>query len=191
MKNLFEKKNKYYIAVLEIWRKVYCLVIPIIAIILYTKVCLKYGFKIYDSENFTEALTALITFVSIIISFFGVLLTMLISIKETSELVKFFLKSIEKKDFVSAIKRLVMWGLFTVIMAITLFMTDIMPEKIIIPITVITIYSLIRFTMLTYRFTNILLSLFINDKTNFRKAESNKLPDANRKKLDETLEHFE
>ncbi len=191
MIKLFERKSKYRVAILELWRKIYCLVIPVIVTVLYTKACLKYGFKIYESENFTEALTALITFVSIIISFFGILLTMLIEIKETSELVKFFLRSIEKKDFVSAIKRLVMWGLFTVIMAIILFMIDILPEKIIIPITVITVYSLIRFTMLTYRFTNILLSLFINDKKSFRKAESNKLPDANRKKLDEALEHFE
>ncbi len=157
MKKVFWKGEKQYISVIEIWRKVYCLLIPLIITALYVTIYLKYDFKIYNSVNFTEALTALITFVSIIISFFGVLLTMLISIKETSELVRFFLMSIEKKDFVSAIKRLVMWGLFTVIMAITLFMIDILPEKIIVPITVITVYSLIRFTALTYRFTNVLL----------------------------------
>lgn len=191
MKKIFWKEEKQYISVLEIWRKIYCLLIPFIITALYVMAYLRYDLKIYKSLNFPDALTALITFVSIIISFFGVLLTMLISIKETSELVRFFLMSIEKKDFVSAIKRLVMWGLFTVIMAITLFMIDILPEKVIVSITVITVYSLIRFTALTYRFTNILLSLFINDKKSFKKAEGNKFSDANRRKLDESLEHFE
>lgn len=184
------KKNKYYIFVLEIWRRIYCFVIPATVTILYAMGCLKGGFRIYGSEGFTEALTALITFVSIIISFFGVLLTMLISIKETSELVRYFLKTIEKKDFVSSIKRLVMWGLFTVIMAVILFMKDILSEKIIITITIIAIYSLMRFTTLTYRFTNILLSLFINEKKDLKKEEDKKISDTNKKKLDKALENF-
>lgn len=185
------KTNKYYIIILEIWRKIYCFVIPVTATILYARGCFKYGFKIYESKGFTDALTALITFVSIIISFFGVLLTMLISIKETSELVRFFLKSIEKKDFVSSIKRLIMWGLFTVIMAIVLFAKDILAEKIIIIMTIVIIYSLMRFTTLTYRFTNILLSLFISDKKDLKKEEGKKLPDINKKELDESLKNFE
>ena len=185
------KTNKYYIIVLEVWRKIYCFVIPAAITILYARGCFKYGLKVYESKGFTDALTALITFVSIIISFFGVLLTMLISIKETSELVRFFLKSIEKKDFVASIKRLIMWGLFTVILAIVLFTKDILTEKITIVISIIIIYSLLRFTTLTYRFTNILLSLFISDKKDLKKEEDKKLSDINKKELDKSLENFE
>jgi len=191
VKYLFRKENKFYIIAIEVWRRIYCLFIPFAVTILYSIAYIKYDFKVYKSDNFPETLTALITFVSIIISFFGVLLTMLISIKETSELVRFFLKTVEKRDFASSIKRLVMWGLFTVMMAIILFMADILPEKVIVPVTIITTYSLIRFTALTYRFTNILLSLFINDKKNLKKAEGEKILDSRKKKLDESLEHFE
>ncbi len=39
-------------------------------------------------------------------------------------------------------------------------------------------------------YERVALSLFINDKNNFRKAESIKFSDTNRRKLDESLEHF-
>ncbi len=55
--------------------------------------------KFTDSENIGQALESIITFISIVISFFGVLLPILISVKDTSKMVNWFMESIDKKYF--------------------------------------------------------------------------------------------
>lgn len=129
----------------------------------------------------------MVTFVSIIISFFGVLLTILISAKEKSELINYFLDSADKKAFSSSIKKLILHGLLTVIVAAILFMYDIMRERRIVICVCIGIFTLVRFTALTYRFTNILLMLFLKDRKVYAKRENERLPEADAEKLDERL----
>lgn len=156
---------------LEIWRKIYCYIIPIIIVVLYAVICYVYKIKVYESEFFSDTLSAIITFVSIIISFFGVLLTILISAKEKSEVINYFLDSIDRDDFISSIKKLIACGLMTVVFSSVLFLNDVLSYKFITWLLLITIYMLIRFTTLTYRFTNILLMLFIRDKMDYTKRK--------------------
>ena len=172
---------------LEIWRKSYCYIIPVVGIVLYGIMCWKFEFKVHESEYFSDTLSAVITFVSIIISFFGVLLTILVSVKEQSEVINYFLDSIDRDDFVSSIKRLIVFGLLTVVFAAVLFLNDIIANIIVIGLSLVTVYTLLRFTTLTYRFTNILLMLFIKDKKEYTKRACKEAPDKVKQEVKELL----
>lgn len=164
-------KNNKDNKVLEVWRNIYCTVIPFIVTAGYFFAFFKYGFCIWKSENFGNTLTSIITFVSIIISFFGVLLTILISAREKSELIDYFLHTADKIAFIGAIKKLIICGLSTVIIAALLFGYDILQQNVIVLLVLLGIFCLIRFSTLTYRFTNILLMLFVGEKKNVGKKE--------------------
>lgn len=181
------KESKLYKNILNKWRSLYCIILPIISVIAYGFCYIKLDIKIWDSKNFSNTLSSMVTFVSIIISFFGVLLTLLISAKERSKLINYFLASADKEDFVSSIKKLIMYGLLTVIFAAVLFMKDIMAEKVILIFLCCGVFCLIKFTTLTYRFTNILLMLFIRDKDSFAKKEGTKLAEDKKQEMDERI----
>lgn len=166
-----KEKSKKVNQVLELWRKTYCFVIPLIITGAYLFAFLKYGFCIWDSKNFGSTLTSIITFVSIIISFFGVLLTILISAREKSELINYFLRTADKGAFIRAIRELIICGLSTVIIAALLFGYDILQQEAIVCLVLLGIFCLIRFSALTYRFTNILLMLFVGEKKSIGKRE--------------------
>lgn len=167
---------------------IYCIVLPIFSVVAYF-ICYKiWEIKIWESKNFPDTLTSMVTFVSIIISFFGVLLTILISAKEKSELINYFLDTADKEVFASSIKRLILHGLLTVIISAILFMYDIMSECEIVIYVCIGIFTLVRFTTLTYRFTNILLMLFLKDRKVYAKIEDEKLSEEAVKELDERLQ---
>lgn len=179
--------SRPYRKMLDKWRSLYCMILPVAAVGAYLLCYKKWGIKVWNSDNFTETLTSMITFVSIIISFFGVLLTILISAKEKSKLIHYFLASADKEDFVASIKRLIMYGLLTVIFAAVLFIKDIMAEKVILIFLCCGIFALIKFTTLTYRFTNILLMLFIEDRDSVGKREGTKLPESEKREMDERI----
>ncbi len=174
--------------VLNGWRGIYCIVLPIIAVGVYIVCYRVWKVKIWESDNFSATLESMVTFVSIIISFFGVLLTILISAKEKSELINYFLDSADKKAFSSSIKKLILHGLLTVIVAAILFMYDIMCECEIVTCACIGIFTLVRFTALTYRFTNILLMLFLKDRKTYAKREDERLSESDVEELDKRLQ---
>jgi len=139
------------------------------------------------SENFSDILSSIITFVSIAISLFGVLLTLLISEKGKSEMIQFFLDSADKKVFISALKRLIMSGLLTVIISICLFAEDIITDMWLLVLSSLGLFTLIKFMALTYRFTNILLELFIKDKEQYKKREGTTLDKEKKNELRERI----
>ena len=182
------RKNEVFKKTLNSWRGIYCIGLPIFSVVAYF-ICYKiWEIKIWESKNFPDTLTSMVTFVSIIISFFGVLLTILISAKEKSELINYFLDTADKEVFASSIKRLILHGLLTVIISAILFMYDIMSECEIVIYVCIGIFTLVRFTTLTYRFTNILLMLFLKDRKVYAKIEDEKLSEEAVKELDERLQ---
>lgn len=182
------KDCKFFEVVLDTWRKWYCFLLPVVTVIIYLFGYFRCDFKIWESENFPDSLTSMVTFASIIISFLGVLLTLLISAKEKSRLVNYFLASANMDYFISSIKKLVANGLLTVILAMILFLKDKMTEMVILVCFCYGIYSLMRFAALTYRFTNILLRLLIKDVQSPGKPEGTKLSGEKKKELNERLE---
>ena len=181
------KGSPVYKKVLNDWRRIYCIFFPFFAVGLYIICYCLWKIKIWESKNFSNTLTSMVTFVSIIISFFGVLLTILISAKEKSELINYFLDSADKGAFSASIKKLILNGLLTVIVSAILFLHDIMREWEIMLCVCIVIFTLVRFTALTYRFTNILLMLFLKDKNIYSKKEDKKLSEKDAEAMDERL----
>lgn len=179
--------NRVYKKLLNKWRNLYSIIIPMLSVFVYILCYHILEVKIWKSEYFSDTLTSVVTFVSIIISFFGVLLTLLISAKEKSKLIEYFLNSADKNLFVASLKQLIMNGLLTVIITAILFLKDIISEKIILFLVCFCIFSLIRFTTLTYRFTNILLMLFIKDKDSFSEKEGIKLSEIEKKEMDDRI----
>lgn len=177
-----------YKRILNSWRRIYCIVLPIAAVVIYFLCYKLWKVKIWESNNFSDTLTSMVTFVSIIISFFGVLLTILISAKEKSELINYFLDSADKETFSASIKKLILHGLLTVIVSAILFMYDIMCEYEIVICVCIGIFTLVRFTALTYRFTNILLMLFLKDRKIYAKREDDRLSEEAAAELDRRLQ---
>ncbi len=180
-------KSPKIITALEIWRKTYCTLIPMAVTAGYLFAFLGYDFCFWNSENFGETLTSIITFVSIIISLFGVLLTILISAKDNSELIKYFLQKADKNAFIKAIKELILCGLSTVIVAAVLFGYDILNHNLVALLMAIGIFCLIRFSTLTYRFTNILLMLFVGEKKKIEKKEGKTISDEDLNKLNHMI----
>lgn len=116
------------------------------------------------------------------------MLTILIAAKEKSELINYFLDSADKENFSSSIKKLILHGLLTVIVSAVLFMYDIMCEYEIVICVCIGIFTLVRFTALTYRFTNILLMLFLKDRKIYAKREDDRLSEEAATELDRRLQ---
>lgn len=179
------RKAEFFI---DVWRNLYCFIIPILISAFYLFVLLKWDVRIWESKNFTDTLSSVITFVSIIISFFGVLLTLLISVKEKSKMIQEFLKSADKSAFISSIKNLIMCGLLTVLLSACLFLKDIIAENIIVVLVISGMFFLVRFTALTYRFTNILLMLFIGNYKVATKIEGPQLSPEQEKELRERID---
>lgn len=178
-----DKKSK----LLELWRKLYCIIIPIILTTFYLYMFFRFDFRIWESQNFGDTLTSIITFVSIIISFFGVLLTILISAREKSTLIDYFLHTADRQAFVRSLRELIICGLSTVLIAAVLFGHDILHFKVTVGLIVVCIFCLIRFAALTYRFTNILLMLFVGDKKKVEKKEGKTISEEKLKDLDNAV----
>lgn len=182
---MYNHHIEIYGKMLDIWRRIYCIVLPVVAVIIYLCCYCRLGIVIWTSEKFSDTLNSMITFVSIIISFFGVLLTMLITAKEHSKMIKYFFDSADKAFFSASIRRLIVHGLLTVIFSAILYMNDIMADNIILFFMCCEIFSLIKFATLTYRFTNILLMLLIKD---FEGNEGRKLPEDDRRAMNERIQ---
>ena len=63
-------QNTIWKGILNSWRGIYCMVLPIIAVGVYIVCYRVWKVKIWESENFPATLESMVTFVSIIISFF-------------------------------------------------------------------------------------------------------------------------
>jgi hypothetical protein len=162
-------------------------ILPGICVVIYVVSNVKFKFEIISSLHFTDSLGSIITFVSIIISFFGVLLTILISAKDQSEIIKYFLENANKDLFVKCIKKVIFTGLMVVLISALLYMNDILSIWINRGLLVAEVWFLSRFAILTYRFTSILLFLFILEKEEPVKKDSQVVVGERKNKLNEKL----
>ncbi len=155
---------------LDVWRNIYCWAIPTTISIIYAAIYCLIKFNIInwytltDSKNIGQALEAIITFISIVISLFGILLPILISAKDTSKMITWFLESIDRKYFINCIKKVFLSGFITIFLSCTMFFNDIFYDCISFLLTLLLIWNLSYFMASSYRFTGILLALLIENK---------------------------
>ena len=156
--------------VLDFWRGIYSIVIPSACCIVYLIFSvLIYSGKLnwsyfWEGENFTDALGTLVTFISIAISFFGVLIPILISGKTSSETIKFFFSVVDKKYFLGRIKVMMISGVMAVVLLALLYFSDIYSTEANIVIMAAMIWLFFYFVAASYRIISLLLMMFLVEK---------------------------
>lgn len=87
--------------------------------------------KINIPKNFDNFVTSVITFVSIILGFLGVTLTILLSIRN-SELIEFIFQTVSRERLKKYFIKPIIWGFFTIVITISLYFFDIYKDYVLI-----------------------------------------------------------
>lgn len=122
--------------------------------------------ELLDSKNFNDLLKTLITFVSINISFLGVLITILISNKDKISSLKYFMSKVDKWYFSTCLKSTIIAGFVSVLLSCLLLMNDVYLKAINIILISFLIWFILYYMASAYRFISLLLRLFLDDNGN-------------------------
>lgn len=174
-----EKQNKD--SLLKAKKKVLAF-IPAILTVSYYFINRYYKVSVMDSDNFTCLLTAIISGVSIIIGLFGVLLTNLISIRRDSELVQYFFESVDKKYFDKSVRKCILSGFVNLFFSALLILNDVLFPKVGDVLLFFWIYTIVLFSIRSYRFISILISLIISDEKRYSGKKNNQTVTGDREK---------
>lgn len=145
--------------------------------------------NIYTSKNYDELLKSTISFISIINSFLGLLISILISNKDKSDSLQYFLERVDTTYFSRCLKQTIASGLFTILLSCILLINDIFLQLTIIILNSIWIWFFLFYIISTYRFISILLDLFLNTKGFTKKQTLNEISKEDECKLKETLKN--
>ena len=170
----------------DIWSLKYHVLIPIIVDVVGIYVCWKYKIYLWNSKYYGELLTAVITFLSIVISVFGILIPTVFNSK--SKLVAYFINNIDTKYFVSSVKNVIISGISEVIVICILYAYDVIPLKIYVLFCVISVFLLIYFVCGSYKYISLMLRLALEEKEPVKgKKYKNQLSDDKRQKINDML----
>lgn len=175
-------------AIKDVWILKYHVIIPIITTIVGIFLCWKYKIYLWNSEYYGEMLTAVITFLSIVISVFGVLIPTVFSSK--SELVEYFIDNIDTSYFVSSIKNVIISGISEVIAICMLYAYDVIPRNIYVSICIVSLFLLVYFLCGSYKYICIMLRLVLEEKKSVEgKKYKKQVSDDERQKINEMLKN--
>lgn len=173
------------------WYSFYSLIISSILTGILFYITRKYNFYLWKSEFYSDMLTAVITFLSIIISVFGILIPSVMSAREEKKSVAdYFFTNANVVYFVKCIKRTMLSGFVAILLVCVLYLYDMLPEKLYVGIWGITIFFVFYFCCSSYRFIGILLSLLYAGNKSFDgagKKYSHKVNEEEKRRIDEML----
>lgn len=153
----------------------------------------KYNLVFWEAEYYSDMLTAVITFLSIIIGIFGILIPAIISAREDkASKTNYFFENADVEFFSKCIKKIFCSGILSVICICLLYLQDIIDEKFYIWIFRVSIFLILYFCFGSYRFIGIMLSLLIGGKKEKEpkktvKLYKNKTSDKDRSIINENL----
>lgn len=152
----------------------------------------KYNLSFWTAKYFSDMLTALITFLSIVIGIFGILIPSMISAREDKEgITNYFFENVDGRFWAKCIRRIISSGILAIICICFLYLQDIIIEKVYIWIFRMSIFFILYFCFGSYRFIGIMLNLLIgkNKKTIEKRTKKykNKTNDIEQKKINERL----
>lgn len=168
--------------ILQKWRRAYVYFLPSLLILPY----IYFKIDILQSTNFDGVLESIITFVSITMGLFGVLIANIIGTKERSKMLIYFFETANQKVFVNSLKYNIMVGLLVILISSILLMKDILGAYSSIIVRV-WIWVLLSYILSTYRFMGIMLSLLITTKKDDYKQEDKIVTGIKRQELNEKL----
>ncbi|NNG67734.1 hypothetical protein [Caldanaerobacter subterraneus] len=148
--------------------------------------------KIKIPQNFDNFLTAAITFISIILGFLGVALTIILSIRNT-ELMEFIFQNTSKERLKNYFKNPIISGFFDVIVTIGLYFFDIYKDYTITTklgitvgkcILILWIFLSMYFLFSSYRIIDIVMIIIFKDpKETQKRLPSEKIDPEDEKEL--------
>lgn len=180
---------------LDYWHFYYCEVIPIIITVVIIAVERKCKIKFWNAQNFADMLTALITFLSIVLSIYSFLIPSFVSAKE-DEKVKNFLANADMELFIKNIKKIFIEGIITLVCVCSLFLYDIINTAIYVKIMYISVFFMAMFCCRSYRFIGIIIDLLIETKKGTPKSSdrvlggkkyNNKVNEFEKERIDKKL----
>jgi hypothetical protein len=138
--------------------------------------------RINIPKNFDNFITYIITFVSIILGFLGVTLTILLSIRN-SELIEFIFKTVNRERLKKYFIKPIIWGFFTIVITISLYFFDIYKDYVLIKnfsigkcVLTLWVSLIMYFIFSSYRIIDIvMLIVFKNPNETEKRLQSKKL----------------
>lgn len=145
------------------------------------------GISINESKNFDSLLSADIGAVAMIIGLFGVLFTSLVTLKNTSSVIRYFLDSVDKRYFIKAIKKCILVGLINIVISAVLMIYDILLTELVMVLIYIWLYTVFLFMADTYKFISILIELITDDRIIETKEKDNQVITGEKEELIEKI----
>ena len=164
----------------EYWELYYHIFIPICMTMLGTIVCWNKKIYLWSSNNYSDMLGAVITFLSIVISIFGILIPTVFTNK--TKLVDFFVKNADTTYLVKDIKRVMASGISNILLVCLLYLQDIFPQKFYCMICVSCLFLFLYFLCGSYKYLSLLLRLVIETKEPHNGKKYEKSVDAEKQK---------
>ncbi len=153
----------------------------------------KHDLYFWKATYYSDMLTAIITFLSIIIGIFGILIPTVISAKEDDKsIANYFFQNADGVFFAKSIRKLISSGILSVICVCLLYLQDILNEKIYVWVFRISVFFTLYFCFGSYRFIGIMLGLLVGseskkDAKKTVKKYKNRIDEAERNRINEKL----
>lgn len=150
----------------EFLYRIYSYVIPTIVLVFYLCYFLFCGKEnqnvllIQDSEGFLEACNSIANFSSIVLGIYGVLMPILLG-KQEEKFVKRFWDLIDRKEFVSDMKKIIFSGILIILISSGLMISDIMSELMVNIFVCSLLWLLFFFSCSSYRLIGVFISLIV------------------------------
>lgn len=172
----------------DAWILKYHVIIPIIVAGVGIFACWKYKIYLWDSKYYGDMLTAVITFLSIVISVFGVLIPTVFSSK--SKLVVYFINNIDRRYFISSIKNVIISGISEVIIICMLYAYDVIPSNVYTIICSVSLFLLMYFLCGSYKYISLMLRLVLEENEPIRgKKYKKQVSDDERREINNILKN--
>jgi len=180
----------------NIWTKYYSIIISIIALLMYLLYIYKVNGKaswkwIVDSEGFGEMCKAIAQFSSIVLGIYGFFIPVVMGKKDRFS--EYFWNNINRIAFAKDVRKIIISGIFTILISSILLINDVLPNIILIILIGLMIFCLTYYSCCTYRFLNIFINIIIgrrgeSEQDNIEFAET--ISEYDKEKLNEVLEKF-
>ena len=151
-------------------------------------VCYKKGIALdlYNkTEGFQDLCNSMVNFLTIILGIYGVIIPIVIG-KMDEEYSKRFWSLINKNQFEKDIKKIILLGLFSILLCAVLMLNDVLPIIINNIFITIVIWTFLYFIVSSYRFISIFLKLIIgNSRTPRQKHKLTKEQEETKSKIED------
>ena len=146
---------------------------------------------IADSKNFVNMCELITQFSSIVLGVYGIFIPVVIG--KQDRFTNYFWQNINRDKFAKDVHKIILSGIFVIILSIVLTVSDIMNKKIVMILVGMMVWVLFFYACCTYRFLGIFIQLIVGSDT--RKSDDDLLiedpiSDKDKNNLNKDLDQF-